>query len=253
MPTKYSKKRTYKKKTYAKKPSKALVKTIKKVVAGVEEVKSSYHQHSSTFDGSPTLATDIIRFVPNITTGLNDNERIGSKLKIVSLRAKGHLILKSNIGGNWSFCKVAVRLMCVQPKQCSNYSTLVGTSLGGNWLGTLLQKGSGTVGYTGTISDLYAKIDTDSSIVYYDKIHYLSLEQINTAVGAQGVRETVKFFNINIPTKKSLLYNDNLDALQPQNFNPVVVCGYSYLDGGAPTIDQNVSIYFDTYLDFTDS
>lgn len=247
------KKRGGYRKKVSKKPSKALVKTIQKVVSSNEEIKSSYHQHSSTFDGSPTLATDIIRFLPNNTVGINDNERIGSKIKIKSLTAKGHLILKSNVGGNWSFCKVGVRLMVLQPKQCSNYSTLTGTSLGGNWLGTLLQKGSGTVGYTGTISDLYAKIDTDSSIVYYDKIHYLSLEQINTAVGAQGVRETVKFFKINIPVRKSLVYNDNLDALQPQNFNPVMVCGYSYLDGNSPTVDQNVSCYFDTYLDFTDS
>ena len=77
MPPKYfRKKRTYKKKV--RKPSKALVKTIQKVVHGDEETKQAYHQQNLLpFDGTPVTANDLLRILPNISNGINDNERIG--------------------------------------------------------------------------------------------------------------------------------------------------------------------------------
>lgn len=253
MPPKIYKKRANKKKL--RKPSKALVKTIQKVVSGDQEVKQSFHQQNIlAFDGTPVTANDLLRIMPNITNGIQDNERIGAKIKAVSLKIKGHLIMKSIVGGNFSYCKIAVRLMCVAPRQCGSYTTLVGTTLGTAYATTLLQKGSGSSGYNGTISDLYADIDRDSSIVYYDKIHYLSLDQLTTAVGSQNVRQTVKFFTINVPIRNRVLqYNDTLDSVQPQNCCPVIMCGYTYLDGAAADAATNVSIAYDAMLDFTDS
>jgi len=248
------KKRNFKKKAM-RKPSKALVKTIQKVVHGDQEVKQSFHQQNIlAFDGTPVTANDLLRILPNITNGIQDNERIGSKIKAVSLKVKGHLIMRSTVGGNFSYCKIAVRLMVVAPRQCGSYTTLVGTTLGTAYATTLLQKGSGATGYNGTISDLYADIDRDSSIIYYDKIHYLTLDQLQTASGSQDVRQTVKFFNMNIPIKNRVLqYNDTLDSVQPQNCSPVIICGYTYLDGGAADAVTNVSIAYDAMLNFTDS
>lgn len=249
------KKRRNQKKKSTKKPSKALVNAIQKVVQGDQEVKQSFHQQNLlAFDGTPVTANDLLRILPNITNGIQDNERIGSKIKAVSLKIKGHLIMKATVGGNFSYCKIAVRLMCVAPRQCGSYTTLVGTTLGTAYAQTLLQKGAGSTGYNGSISDLYADIDRDSSIVYYDKIHYMTLDQLQTVSGSQNVRQTVKFFNMSIPIKnRNLLYNDTLDSVQPQNCCPVIMCGYTYLDGNAADAVTNVSIAYDSFLNFTDS
>ena len=231
--------------------SPALKKVISKMVRDDDEVKHGYHSHALTAYNNDINVADILRVLPNIVIGADDNQRIGSKIKATGLQIKGHMILTSLLAPG--FCKVAVRLMLVQPRQCLNFNTLIGTTFGATWLSGLLEKGSTSVGYSGTIGDLYANIDKDTSIVYYDKIHYISQPQLITAIGTSDTRQTVSFFNINLKINKSLVYNDTIDSTQPQNCNPVLLMGYTYLDGTLPGLNTNVSIALDSYLSYTDS
>ena len=252
MPRKYSKKstkRVYKKRSV--KPSKALVKTIQKVIHRDAETKTAYHQQNLTFFDNDIDAVDILRILPNIIQGVDDNQRIGSKIKAMALSIRGHMLLQNIIAPGYT--KVAVRLMVLQPKQCQNYTTITGTAFGTGWTSTLLEKGGVSVAYTGSISDLYANIDTDSSSVYYDKVHYISQPQVITNVGVTDTRQTVSFFNIKVKLNKSLLFNDSLDGVQPQNCSPVLLMGYTYLDGTLPGAVTNVAIAFDSYVTYQDS
>ena len=258
MPYKYSKKRpTKRKRNYRRKPSKSLVKTIKSVVNRQVETKAAFHAQALTaFNGNINAISDILRIIPNVTTGVEDANRIGSRVMARGVKIKGHLLLSRANSTNTNYTRVAVRLMVVQPKQCQSWTTITGTSFGTGWIGSLLQKGATSVPFDGQISDLYCSIDPDMSVVYYDKIHYLSVPQLfSTAAGiaTQDLSQTVKFFNINLPIKKAILYNDSIDSLQPQNCAPVVLMGYTYLDGAAADAAANVSIAFDSIFSFKDA
>ena len=250
-PVKFIKKRRVTKKKRIVKPSKGMIKAIQSIVHKDAETKHGYHNHALTAYNGDVNVADILRVFPNIVVGSDDNQRIGSKIKATMLRIKGHMILTASLAPG--FCKVAVRLMLVQPRATLNYNTLVGTTVGATWLSGLLEKGATSVGYSGSISDLYANIDKDTTQIYYDKIHYISQPQLLTVTGVLDTRQTVSFFNINLKINKNILYNDTIDSTQPQNCNPVLLMGYTYLDGTAPGVNTNVSIALDSYLDYQDS
>ena len=248
---KFSKKPKAFKRKRVVKPSKSLVKVIQSVVHRDAETKSAYHQQNLVAFDNDIDAVDIYRIVPNIIQGVDDNQRIGSKVKSMVLTVKGHLILSALLAPGYT--KVAVRLMILQPKQCQNYTTITGTTFGTGWTNTLMEKGGVSVAFTGSISDLYANVDKDSSTVYYDKIHYISTPQLLTATGVADTRQTISFFTMNLKLNKSLVYNDSLDGVQPQNCSPVLLAGYTYLDGTAAGALANVSIAYNSYLTYQDS
>jgi len=250
---KFTKKpRVYKKK--ASKPSKSLTKAIQSVVRKDVENKEAYHGQS-LLAMSPDIAfsTDILRILPNIPNGVDSNNRIGVKVRALTLKVKGHMVL-STLNNTLANSRIAVRMIIVQPKLSSYFDVVSGATFGNPWLAALLQKGGASVPYTGTISDLYAPIDKDNSIVMYDKIFYLSVP-INLAQPSSSVvATTIKFFTFTKKLNKVLQYVDALNSLQPQNCSPVLLFGYTALDGTAPNVAQTqVSIAYDSTLSYEDA
>ena len=240
------------------KPSRALVKTIQQVIHRDVESKQSYHSQALTSYNPDINGGDIMRVIPNIGQGVDDNQRVGSQITAQSWSIKGHMILStSNI--NLTNVRVAVRLIIAQPKMVSNWNAFGTVAV--NYAAGLLKKGNVAVPFSGTIADLYAPIDRDSSIVYYDKIHYLSLPlllnpSVTTTLVASDIRQTVKFFNFTKTIKKVLRFNDAIDGLQSQNFNPVLMMGYTTLDSvpTAPNLTlTQVAIAFDSFINYEDA
>lgn len=250
-------KRTAKKRSARKSKSfssKSFRKAVQTVIHKDVETKSAYtFTNAVAFNSGMTVVGDCIQIVPNISRGVDDNERIGQQLRAQKLKIKGFLTASFNYV-TASASRIGVRVMIVQPKMYSDLtSILAGSPV---WLPTLLKQGGATVAFTGIVNDLQADVNTDAITKYYDKIFYMNAPYVYTSVGVVDTRNTVKFFSKTLNLRnKLMLYDDDINAgLTSTNYNPVMLVGYCHLDGSGPdTVSTQVSMTCDNYLYFEDA
>lgn len=250
----------YKRKSYArykKKPSASIVRTIKKVINKSTETKiANFNTGASLikFNSGINVVGDYYQVVPDIAQGSMINERIGDSIRAQSLRIKGYLKLNINTSPSVpSVPTVIVRLMVVSLKTKSNFDEVIGSSAP---LNGLIRRGGVTTTFAGNLNDINAEINSELWTKHYDRKFYLSQDFVHTAIGTSNIKNTVKFFNINVKCKdKVLKYDDGTSSgLLPTNFSPVLLVGYSFLDGSSPdTTNTAVGIYYDADLLFKDN
>jgi hypothetical protein len=253
------------------KPSKSFVKKVQSIIHKNVENKQAFHTLDLTaFNSGINAVGDAIRILPNISNGNSDHSRIGDQLRGMTLNVKGHMIstipavyIGTSIATN---ARIAVRMMVVQPRSYSQIDSVQSNAT--TWMSTLLKKGATTTNFTGTISDLYAPINSDAIIKYYDKVMYLPLPTVqfinSGVVGATNVNGPVasdvasscKFFNLSLRVKNKLLKYDTTGSstLQPMNYAPTFILGYVKLDGSSPdTVSTQVSCAFDAMFQYEDA
>jgi len=240
------------------------VKAVKSVIHSQVEDKYAYHSQASSltyFNSGIDSAGDMLQVIPNISRGSHDNERIGNSITAKWLNIKGYLKLNVNdITDSTRLPAVYVRMFLVSPKYRKNYSDVIGST---SPLSSLLKKGGTTSGWTGLISDMYAKVNTELFTVHQERKFYLSQSYMATPVGgvlvsnpvASDVRNTVKFFNMSWKCKgKKLLYDAGIGSnVQPVNSSPILLIGYCYLDGStADTLSTNLGVNYTTNFCYED-
>lgn len=254
-----SMRRTAKSRKLAIKPSPIFTKKVKKILSDRVETKQACVIFPLTgFNSGINSSADICAVIPNITQGIQDNNRLGDQVTLQKLTIKGHMILTQGNSLSVANARIGVRIMMVQPKAYSNIDAIVANS--STWQNALLKKGGTTSAFTGaTAADLYAPLNTDVVTKYYDKIVYLSMPYYNvaTSVGlvTQDLRQSTRFFSIvkKLRGKKVLYDSAFTTGAQPVNFCPVIVLGYVHLDGSAADVaSTTVSLAFDSFLDFED-
>jgi len=237
----------------------------KKVLSVIRRNTETKHAYSTTGDAilkfpgnmQTGLGLNIFSPLPNITRGTGEADRIGNQIKPLNLNIKGYLFYKPSAAtGNYNSAqsRVAVRMIVCQPKQFSNQTNASSTS----WFGNLLQKGNTTTFWTGKLSDVHAIVNKEAITVYSDRTYYMSTTEVAqaTAVGYYMIenKNATKFFNINIPVKKTLMYDDNTTSgLQPTNWSPQIICGFSYMDGSAVGSLQECGISYDADFSYEDA
>lgn len=239
-------------------PKKALTKLIQKIIhKDVETKQASVNWDLTAYNSGINVGGDTTKLIPSIAQGTDNGQRVGDNIRGMSLTVRGHLLLAlpaTNVSSN---CRIGVRLMVVQPKRYNNEGDCV--TYYNNWMPYLLDNGTNSQGFTGLIQDLYLPINRDAITVYYDKVHYLSSPFIQT-VGTPGygiiseeIRNTVKFFNLKVAMKNKLLkYQDGTNT--PLNFAPMIILGYSHLDGSAPdVVTAQVSMAFNSVFKYEDA
>ena len=245
----------------ARKPrvSKALTKAVQSIIhKDVETKVSSVTLDLTAYNSSPNVSADITKIIPSVVQGTDNAMRIGDNIRGQSLTVRGHLLLAIQPNNSTINCRIAVRLFCVQPKRYSNDVDVVANP--GAWLPYLLQNANNQQAFTGTIQDLYLPVNRESITVYYDKVHYLTIpyvQAIATGVGtgltSTDLATTVKFFSMKIPMKNKLLKFQDANNT-PLNFSPVVIMGYTKLDGTLPdTVSTNVSMSYVSTFKYEDA
>lgn len=257
----YKKKSTYKpKKRYYKKsvkPSKNLVKVVQKIIHKNVETKQGYHERATaSYNSGINAVGDATRVLPNIGRGTSDNERIGDQITTRSLSIKGAIVYNPSTGqyGTFGNARIAVRLMVVQPRQYSNLDDVQNNAP--TWTASLLKKGGSTSAFNGNLGDLWAPINTDQVIKYYDRIIYMDAPYQATAVGSTLMGKSTKLFSINMKLKNKILKYDSSvsGGVQPTNYAPVVLLGYAHMDGSAPdTLTTAVQLTYDTIMNYEDA
>lgn len=247
------------------KPSSTFAKKVRQVIHKQAETKHAFHQSSSgslTYFNSGINSTgDMLQIIPNITQSTADNGRIGDQIRAQSMNLKGYLKLDINTSGasNSDLTSVVARLFVVSLKTKLNYTE---ASSSATPLNALLKKGGSTVAFTGLLSDIYAPVNTDLFTVHHDRKFYLNQSMIQNfnsttnAIVPLDVKNTVKFFNLNIRCKNKLLkYDANVSSgLLPTNYGPMFLLGYSFLNGASgDVISARVGTQFDVMFSYEDA
>lgn len=263
------KKVSFRKRRVSKKTaSKAFVRNVKQIVSSLQETKQAFHNSGNSltfFNSGIDSAGDMLQVIPTISQSVLDNGRIGDQIRAKSLNIRGYLKLNINAasgtaGDSTTLPNVIARLMVVTIKSRLNYPDAAGAPV---FLNTLLKKGGTTVGFTGLLSDINAPINTDVFTVHADRKFYLNQSYVNS-IGAsvpsqylaQDIRNTVKFFNLRVRCKNKLLkYDEDVGSgIYPSNFAPIMLLGYSYLDGSSPdTLSTNLGMQYVTTLNYEDA
>lgn len=234
--------------------SKSFAKKVKSIISADVETKHAYHEQAMvSYNSGVTSAADLTFPLPNVPQDVTEKGRIGDQIKCQSLKVQGILSMQLSYAGDYANTRIAVRLMCVQPKLYTNRDVI--NSEWSAWTSNLLRKGGVNVGFTGLISDLHAEINTDLITKYYDKIFYLTIPYA-PATAAIETQYATKFFTMNLKLRNKLLkYNSGyFGNLAPSNYCPVVLCGYVHLDGSSPdTVQTQVSMSYISNLAFEDA
>lgn len=251
MPPRKSRKpasRLNRRKRVSSKPSKSFAKKVLTVLHKTAEDKSeSTTNNSLVRDCAVSVIGDAIYAIPSIAKGTQDNQRNGDQITARKLTMKGHLCLNLNYQ-NQASCRIAVRMMVVQPKTFANIDSVA--TYFAQWMPYLLKRGGTVQGFTGSIENLYAGINTDLITKYYDKTFYMSVPALLTSTGTTDVdtmttsdnRQSIKFFKHTFKLRNKVLKFDSnvASGLYPTNYAPVILVGFCRLDGSAITADTQV-------------
>lgn len=262
-------KRRPKPKTYKGKIKKA-VKQVKdkdfkkKVLSIVKKEVETKQAFSSiqdlAFNSAINSAADVQWMLPQIAQGTADNARIGDQIRAQKLTIQGFMNTRFSYGSNtyYQACRLAVRMMVVQPKQYSGITAIQANAT--SWMAGLLKKGGTTTGFTGLQSDIYAPINTDLITCYYNKVFFINQPYSNVLTGSGQSNllmpvNTVKHFKINLKLRNKLLRYDAAEqsGLSPVNYNPVLILGYCLVDGSADVVNTAIALSLDTIFDYEDA
>jgi len=238
------------------KPSKSFVKKVQKIIHADVETKQAYHiQAPINFNSGIDSAGDAIRILPNISQGTAENNRIGNQLKAQNLTLQGCVSWSPSVGtfGSFANARLGVRLFVVQPRNYSEIGEVLANTA--TWMPTLLQKGGVAAPFTGAINDLWAPLNSDAFIKYYDKVFMLTGTYQATAVGMSQLLGATKMFKIALKCRnKTLKYENAVSANNPMNYAPVFCIGYAHLDGSGPdTVSTAITVQWDAVFNYEDA
>lgn len=257
----YPKRRKYARKGVRKgkraaKSSKSFVKKVQKIIHADVETKQAYHIMAPTnFNSGIDASGDAIRILPNISQGVAENNRIGNQLKAQNLMVKGCISWSPSVGtfGSFANARLGVRVFIVQPRQFSNVNDVLTNTA--TWMPVLLQKGGVAAPFTGQINDLWAPLNSEAFIKYYDKVFMLNGTYQASNVGFSQLLGATKMFSISLKCRnKTLKYENTLSSNNPTNYAPVMCFGYAHLDGSGPdTVSTAITCQFDSVFNFEDA
>lgn len=244
------------------KPTGAFAKKVLSVIHKTSESKSEAAiQNSVLYNSGINSSGEVLTILPSLARGTGDNQRIGDQVTAQRLVLKGHLAMNVNYQ-TFADCRIAVRLMVVCPKMYSNYDEASTNSA--KWLPYLLKQGGTVSAFTGTIQNLYANINTDVVTKYYDKVFYMTIPAYISTTGttsvntntAEDLRSSIRFFRHTFKIKNRVLkYDPGVSTgANPTNYSPIILCGYSHLDGSVPdTTGTQVQLSYASELFYEDN
>jgi len=239
--------------------TKSFARKVGAVVNRGRETKQVYAALAATAFNSGISGTgDIQALVPNMGNGTAESQRIGNEVQAKSMTVRGSIVYNPSAGqfGTYANARLGVRLMIVQPKAYATSDAVYGFA--STWLPELLRKDGTQVAFTGLLDDLYAPINTDVITCYYNKVFYLQGPFVSSATGSVQMIGATKFFSKKINFRgagKKLRYDANYNSgLSPTNYCPVMLLGYTHMDGSAPDVATTaLQLNWSSVLNFTDA
>ena len=239
--------------------SKMIKASLSKVVE-TKLVQVGYQQIS--FNSGATGSGDATNIVPALSQGDGISARTGNRVYGMNLEIRGHLFLVPN--DSQGRANVQARVMIVTPKVYRQSTIAIAQYA--DWIDKVLINGTGFLGLNGTIESMYLPVNKKAVTVHADRKFYISntatLAAVAPGIGPTAIsfyttnnyKDSYKPFVFNIPIKKNLDYQGNLDD-KPTNFGPVMLVSYVYLDNrvSADTSTTGLQCNFNCMMKFKDA
>lgn len=212
----------------ARKARPSVKQVVRKEIQRMAEDKTVMLQVTNQLHNSSITSGDCYALMPPVPQGTDDWNRVGDKLRPKWLRVKGYVSLDFDVVHNTPALSpsgrgdpIYVRVIAfTQNNVKSGGITLVQPSL-------LFRGPAGSaVSFTGGPYDLLNDINTDLFKVLLDKRVEL-IPQVQNSYTAPLPHGATHFFTFKIKCPAVLKY-DNSSNNFPNNFNPIIACGYGY-------------------------
>lgn len=239
--------------------SKPVVKAVKKIVEGQEEVKHvGANVVDAAFNSSISAASECYPVLPSVGEGTAGHNRVGDRIRPKYLIVKGHLQYDHAFQGNFA-PPSTVRVLLLSQKNIKISSDVSSRAD----ISHLLKDNIGTDtarGYTGAMFDNLAPINKDLFTVHMDR-KFKMLPQLYTGLGnssdtntktLSGTQRTYTFVK-KIRCPKQLMFDDG-NGNVPNNFAPFVCMGAVTDDGSGPfSLNTPYHLTVQSVLYFTDA
>lgn len=211
-----------------------------------------------------TQTLNLFPVLPQIAQGTGEyGARVGNKISPKYMEIRGWCTLDMT-DADKDYDRVAMRIMVGFVKQYPIYydasNAVVGNPLG-NWSYRILDGGAAPQAFTGTLDSFQAPVNHDVFTLKAERRFTLMRPRIWDAplTGDDFARSTAgsyKFFRIKVKCPKVLNYAQASDDT-PKNFAPVLLAGYTLLNGanpGDPSFSsKQVTISYTTRLSYEDA
>lgn len=207
---------------------------------------------------------NVFPVMPEIAQGTAEYaNRVGNKITPKFMEIRGWCTLDMTDDNN-DYDRVAMRIMVGFVKQYPLYedATLaVSGSPLSNWSYRLLDGGTAPQAFTGTLDSFQAPVNHDVFTLKAERRFTLMRPRIWDAIAAtddfaRSSAGSYKFFHIKVKCPKVIQYAQASDA-RPRNFAPVLLAGYSLLNGANPgnpsTSSKQVTISYTTRFSYEDA
>lgn len=241
-------------------PNAKLVRAVAKKVVH-DNIEDKYVRGEIAAGGQPVLFNAAITspseqysLLPTLVQGVDSNQRIGDKIRPVSLRIDMYVTANGTLTTSML---QRVRIFMLEDRTLRNFVSLTASPVGTQ----LLDFG----GFLGGFSGL-----PNTDLVRVNKRRYKVIRDMSVTLckgtgltpNTGGINGTQTFvspqqyhrFSIKIPTPAVLHYANPSDPY-PTNFAPFLLAGYTQPDGDlAPDASvQKVAIQFSSHLDYEDA
>ena len=207
---------------------------------------------------------NVFPIMPEIPQGVGGyNQRVGNQIFPKYMDIRGWCTLDMT-DADKDYDRVGVRIMVGFVKQYPLFLdaiNVVSAAPLNNWSYRILKGANAPQSFSGTLDDYQAPVNTDSFTLKGERRFVLSRPRIWDAplTGDDFARDTAhsyKFFQMRIKLPKTLTYAQAADVI-PKNFSPVLMAGYTLLNGAVPgnptTAPKQVTISYTTRLSYEDS
>ena len=201
-------------------------------------------QMSNLPDNSLAIDDRIQQIIPDIETDQADRgNREGSKITLKSLTIKGCLTIPAeDMPESEDRSDIMLRMCVLSSKKFKSvgqvrYNWLTGDNL----FNKLIKPGASAGQPSGNNESMWQPINHDTFTVHSDKVYTftrgIGLNTSPTPLSAGGYHmpSIHKNFNIRLKVKNKVLQYNTEGVPQPTNYQPFVVCWFSYTDGSAPS------------------
>lgn len=215
--------------------------------------------------GSNANAGNIFTIMPSITRGTEPDQRVGAKITPRYLIIKGYLTLDMN-DTTQDYDRICVRLIVGFSKRNPRSTDALQKILDSpdaNWTNKIIKNGSIDSPFDGTLQALQSPVNRTVFTVKGQRFLTMSRPRFYDAplVGSDSFRysgNSTRFFTMKIKCPKTVHYDIEGNSGYPEDFSPVLMAGYSLLNGASPglpsaTIPKPVTISYTTRFSYEDA
>lgn len=267
--------RGYKRRNFTRVPAKKIPFSQKKALTravAIEVAKGRENKYGAWVQRPTTIPAiigknqvlNIQRVLPYISQGIGEyGNRVGNKINPKSMVISGWCTLDMT-DETTDYDRVAVRIMVGFPKRYPLYEDAeqaVTAAPLDNWTYKILDYGNGPGAFEGTLSSFQAPHNVDVWTMKAERKFTLMRPRIwdsitATSDFARSTAGSFKFFKMKIPVPHQMEFGQATD-IQPKNFAPTLLCGYTLLNGALPgdptTAPKQVTISYTTRLSYEDA